>query len=97
MEFGIGTCAIQVMKSGKQYLTNGMKLPNQDKIRMLREKETYGYLGIFEANTIKQVEMNEKNQKDYIRITRKLLETKLSIRNHIKGTNTLAVRLVRYS
>ena len=35
-----------VMKSGKWLLTEGMKLPNQDKIRMLREKETYKYLTI---------------------------------------------------
>ncbi len=37
-----------------------MELPNQDKIRTLGEKETYKYLGILEADTIKQVEMKEK-------------------------------------
>ena len=37
--------------------------PNQDKIRTLREKETYKYLGILEADTIKQVEMKEKIRK----------------------------------
>ena len=42
------------MKSGKQHLTNGMELPNQDKIRTLREKETYKFLGILEADTIKR-------------------------------------------
>ena len=31
-----------------------MELPNQDKIRMLGEKETYRYLGILESDTIKQ-------------------------------------------
>ena len=30
-----------VMKSGKRHLTDGMELPNQNKIRMLRENETY--------------------------------------------------------
>ena len=49
------------MKSGKQHLTDGMELPNQDKIRTLEEKEMYKYLGILEADTIKQVEMKEKN------------------------------------
>ena len=38
----------------------GIELPNQEKIRMLREKETYKYLGILEVDTIKQVEMKEK-------------------------------------
>ena len=56
MEFGIETCAMLVMKSGKQHLTDRMELPNQDKIRMFGEKETYKYLGILEADTIRQVE-----------------------------------------
>ena len=38
-----------------------MELPNQDKIRTLEEKETYKYLGIFEADIIKQEETKEKN------------------------------------
>ena len=41
--------------------------------------------------------MKEKIQKEYIRRTRKLLKTKLSSRNLIKGINTRAVPLVRYS
>ena len=53
MEFGIEKCAMFVMKSGKRQLTDGMELPNQDKIRMHGEKETYKYLGILEADTIK--------------------------------------------
>ena len=32
MEFGIEKCAMLVMKSGKRYLTDGMELPNQEKI-----------------------------------------------------------------
>ena len=59
-EFGIEKCAMLVMKSDKRHLTDGMELPNQDKIRTLGEKEMYKYLGILEADTIKQVEMKEK-------------------------------------
>ena len=33
----------------------------EDRIRTLSEKENYRYLGILEADTIKQVEMKEKN------------------------------------
>ena len=87
MEFGIEKYTMLVMKSGKWHLTDGMKLPNQDKIRTLGEKETYKYLGILEANTIKQMEMKDKIQKVYPRRTRKLLKTKLSSRNLIKGIN----------
>ena len=85
MEFGIEKWAILIMKCGKRHLTNEMELSSQDKIRTLGEKETYKYLGILEADTIKQVEMNEKIKKEYLRRTRKLLETRLSSRNITKG------------
>ena len=91
MEFGIEKCALLIMKSGKQHLTDGIELPNQDKIRTLTENETYKYLGILEADSIKQVEMKNKIQKEYLTTTRKLLETKLNCRNLIKGINTWAV------
>ena len=84
------------MKSGKCHMTDGMGLPNHDKIRTHEEKETYKYLGILEADSIKQVQMKDKIRKEYLR-TRKQLETKLSSRNFIKGINTWAVALVRYS
>ena len=53
MEFDIEKYAILVMKSGKWHLTEGIELPNQDKIRTLEEKKTYKYLGILEAEIIK--------------------------------------------
>ena len=92
MEFGIEKCAMLVMKSGKRRLTDRLELPNQDMIRTLGDNETYKYLGILEADTIKQVEMKEKIKKEYLRITRK---TKLCSRNLIKGINTWSVPLVR--
>ena len=86
-----------VMKSGKRHMTDGIELPNQDKIRTLGENETYKYLGILEVDTIKQVKMKDKIPKEYLRRTRKLPEIKLSSRNLIKGINTWAVPFVRYS
>ena len=85
------------MKSGKWHKTDGIELLNQNKMRTLAENETYKYLGILEADTIKQVERKNKIQKEYLWRTRKLLETKLSSRNIIEGINTWAVPLVRYS
>ena len=85
------------MKSSKQHMTDWMELPNHDKIRMLEENETHRYLGIMEADTIKQVQMKRTIRKEYLRRTWKLLETKLFSRNLIKGINTWAVSLVRYS
>ena len=46
MEVGIEKCAMLLMKSCKRHLTEGMELKNQDKIRMIGQKETYSYLGI---------------------------------------------------
>ena len=88
MESGIEKCAMRVMKSGKWHLTDGMELPSQDKIRTVGEIETNRYLGILEADTIKQVGMKDKIKKEYLGRTRKLCETKLCSRNLIKGINT---------
>ena len=96
MEFGIEKCAMLVMKSGKRHMTDGMELPNHDRIRTLEGKETYKYLGILEADTIKEVQMKDIIRKWYLRRTRKLLEIKLSSRSLIKGINTWAVPQVRY-
>ena len=60
MELGIEKCAMLAMKSGKRHMTEGVELPNQVVIRTLGEKETYKYLGILEADTIKQEEMKEE-------------------------------------
>ena len=59
MEFGIEKYAMLVMKSSKRHITDGMELPNQDKIRTLEENETYKYLAILEADAIKQVEFKK--------------------------------------
>ena len=61
MEFGIEKCAMLIMRSGKWQMMEGIELLNQEKIRTLGDKETYKYFGILEADTIKQVEMKEKN------------------------------------
>ena len=40
-----------------------MKLPNHERIRTLWDEENYKYLGVLEAETIKQVKMKEKIKK----------------------------------
>ena len=94
MEFGIGKCAILIIRYEIRHMMEGIELLNQGKIRTLEEKETYKYLGILKVDTIKEV---EKIKKEYFGRTRKLLETKLYNRNLIKEKNAWAVLLVRYS
>ena len=74
-----------------------MQQVRRRKIRTLVKKENYKYLGILEADIIKQAEMKEKIKKEYLKGTTNLLETKLHDRNLIKGINTCVVPLVRYS
>ena len=88
---------MQVRKSGKRHMTEKVELPNQVVISTPGEKETYKYFGILEGDTIKQEEMKEKINKQYLGRTRKLFETKLYSRNLVKEINTWAVLLVRYS
>ena len=48
-----------------------MQLPNQDNIRILKEKETCKYLGILEADTIEHLEIKERKiKKEFLRRTR---------------------------
>ena len=92
MEFGIEKCAMLVMKSCKQYLTDGMELPSQDKIRTLGENETNKYLDILEGYTIKQAKMKTKLRKN---ITEEL--ENYSRQSYQSETLSKAVSLVRYS
>ena len=75
MDFGIEKCAMFVIKRDKRHLTEGVELPNQDKIR---ENKTYKYVSILEVDTIKKVQIKDKIRKEYPRRTRKLFETKRS-------------------
>ena len=64
MEFGIEKCAMLVIKSGKRHMTDGIELQNHVIIRTPEENEIYKYLGILEADTIKQVQMETRTEKN---------------------------------
>ena len=59
MEFGIEKCTMPVMKSSTRHLSDGMELPNQDKIRTLGEKEILSHLGVWHH----QERISQENQK----------------------------------
>ena len=71
-----------IWKTLKEYIItiNARRKPNQQ------------ILGNLEADTIKQGQIKDKIQKEYLRRTRKLIETKFSSRNFFKGINSGAVR-----
>ena len=57
MEFDIEKWVMIIMKSRKRQMTEGMELPNHEKIRTLGEMKTYKYLGILEVDNIKHAMM----------------------------------------
>ena len=92
MEFGTEKCAIFVMKSGKRHITDGMELPNHDRIRTLEENETNKYLGILETDTIKQVQMKDTIRKEYLKKNAKTTQDKtLQQKPHQKNKYLLCV------
>ena len=72
-------------------------MPDERKIRSLKEDECYKYLGVLEVDDLKRSEMKENIKKEYKRRVRKVLETKLNGHNLIKAINTWAVAVIRYS
>ena len=62
MEFGIEKYAIRIIESGKRE-SEGIELSNQECIRTLGETENDKYLGVLEADTIKQLLMKEKKKR----------------------------------
>lgn len=97
MEFGIDKCAVLTMKRGKLVESHGVVLPNGEVMKGLSEDESYKYLGILEADSVKSLEMKEKVKKEYLRRVRKILESKLNGGNLMKAINTWAISLLRYS
>ena len=55
------------------------------------------YLGILEADKFLQEKMKFNVSKEYLRRLRKVLKSKLNGRNLVRGVNTWAVSLLRYS
>ena len=63
MKFGIEKYAMRIMRTRRRQINEGMESPNKKKIKTLGEMESYWYLGILEANTIKRVEIKEKSKR----------------------------------
>ena len=97
MEDGREKWAMLIMKSGKRETVEGIKVPNQESIRTLREKEKYMYLGILEADTIKQVEMKENIRKSISNERESFSKPNTTAGISPKRINIGTVSLVRYS
>ena len=96
MRFGLQKCASIVLKRGKRVEDEGIHLV-EDKMTEDVGIENYKYLGVLEADTIKMELMKEKIMKEYRRIVKKVLGSKLNGGNAIKAINAWAISVVRYS
>ena len=97
MEFGIEKCAMLVMGKGNIVKSVGIKFPEGKVIKSLQEDESYKYLGILEADKFLAEKMKFNVWKEYIRTLKKVLKSKLNGENLVRGVNTWAVSLIRYS
>ena len=82
MEFGIPKCAILLMKSGKVFQSEEIKLPRNKKMRSLNvdENENCKYLGVQEADDVKHSKMKDRIQKEYFRTVKTILNSIREIR-----------------
>ena len=85
------------MEKGKIVKSVGIELPDGKVIRSLQEGESYKYLGILEADKFLEEKLKLNVSKEYIRRIRKMLKSKLDGGNLVRGVNTWAVSLLRYS
>ena len=64
---------------------------------MLQQGESYKYLGILKADKFLEEKMKLNVSKEYIKRLGKVLKSKLNGGNLVRGVNTWAVSLLRYS
>ena len=86
-----------VMEKGKIVKSveiKGLEVLNGKVIKSLQEGESHKYLGILEADKFLEEKMKLNVLKEYIRRLRKVLKSKLSGGNLVRGANTWAVSLL---
>ena len=96
MEFEIEKCALVNIQRGKVTRTEVSQLPDGNNIKDIDETG-YKYLEIIEGEEIKHQEMKEKINKEYIKILKAILKSKLNSGNTVKTINTWAVPVIRSS
>ena len=92
MEFGIEKCAMLVMKSGKHTWQSEWSCQIKTRLERSEKKNPTNTWASWRRIPSNKWRRNKKIKKEYLRGTRKLLETKLSSRNLIKGINGCILR-----
>ena len=95
MEFRIKKCGVVVLKRGKLCKREGIKLINGQKTKEVDDKG-YKSLGNLELDKLKEKEMKDIFQTEYLRRFKLVMKSHLNGKNKIKAANTWAVSLMRY-
>ena len=82
------------MEKGKIVKLVGIELPDGKVIKSLQGGESHKYLGILEADKFLEEKMKLNVSKEYIKILRKILKSKLNGGDLVSGVNTWAVSLL---
>ena len=97
MDFGIERCAMLVMEKRKIVQPVIIELPEGKVNKSLQEGESYNHLEILDEDKLLEKKVKLNVLKEYIRRLRKVLKSKLNAWNVVRGVNTWAVSLLRYS
>ena len=89
MEFGLDKCVKATFKHGKMVKSTNIVLNDNT---VIKELDTYKYLGVNESNGIQHATMKEKVLKECIRRVRSIMKTELYSKNLIT-----AIPVVTYS
>ena len=85
-----------VVKDGKQVRSDGVELRSGEVMKDVDENG-YKYLGVSQAENVKNREMKDKVRNEYMRRVKLLVKSELYAGNLVKGINTWAIGVVRYS
>ena len=85
------------MKSGKLVKSEGIVISGERLILAMNDGDVdaYKFLGMLEGDEIKHTEMNRRIEKEYFRLVRKILKSKLNGGNMVQAINFRAVAVVR--
>ena len=99
MRFGLDKCKIVNVSHGKlSTSSDAYEMDKGEKIEALvRESDSYKYLGILQLNDMKNEEMKTKVEQEYTKRVRAILKTQLYAKNKIQAINSLAIPVIKYT
>jgi hypothetical protein len=96
MIFGIEKCKILSTAKRKLEMRN-FTTEDDDTMEAMNEDDIYSYLGHMQSKRIKQAQMKQMLDEEYLNRRKSILNTKLNGKNTIKAINTYAIPVLTFS